>query len=199
MSYGRLRSVVAGRGFLLLPAAALAVHELRYALGYGSGAGQALEAQGHSYVSSFAPWLVALLALAVGSLLLRVAHAAAGRAERRPRRSFARLWLLTAASLVAIYVVQELLEGVFAVGHPAGVGGVFGQGGWWAIPLALGAGAVVAALLQLGCVLVSAARRLASRRSTPGRSPRLARLHAVAIVRVSPLAGTAAGRAPPAA
>ena len=32
----RLRSVLAGRGFMLFPAAAFAVHQLRYELAYGS-------------------------------------------------------------------------------------------------------------------------------------------------------------------
>ena len=64
----RLRSALAGRGFMLLPAAALGVHELRYRLAYGADAPQALAAQGHGYLDSLAPWLVLLLALALRRL-----------------------------------------------------------------------------------------------------------------------------------
>src|SRR5207253_1908986 len=63
MAHPRLRSVIGGRGFLLLPAAAFAVHQLRYSLAYGSRANQVLAMQGHSYLNSLAPWLVLLLGL----------------------------------------------------------------------------------------------------------------------------------------
>ena len=43
------------RGAALMPAAALAVHQLRYALAFGDGAPQALSAQGHAYLTSIAP------------------------------------------------------------------------------------------------------------------------------------------------
>jgi hypothetical protein len=195
----RFRRIVSGRGFLLVPAAALAVHQLRYRIAYGSRADQALAAQGHSYVNSLGPWLALLLSLAAGLLVLRVAHAAAGRADDHPRRSFAGLWALTSASLVAIYVAQELLEGFFAAGHPAGVAGVVGHGGWWALPLAAVAGAVLAALLRAGCALVSAARRLAARARVRLAPAPVRRLRPVELAPWPALARAAAGRAPPAA
>ena len=37
-----MRSVLAGRGFMLFPAAAFAVHQLRYELAYGSQTSAAL-------------------------------------------------------------------------------------------------------------------------------------------------------------
>ena len=46
MTHRRLRAVLAGRGFMLFPAAAFAVHQLRYQLAYGSRTGAALSAQG---------------------------------------------------------------------------------------------------------------------------------------------------------
>ncbi len=73
-----------------------------------------------------------------------------------PPRSFARLagvaWLL----LLAAYVVQEWLEGLFAAGHPSGFDGVFGHGGWWAVPLSALAALAVAALLRLAAAVVRA-------------------------------------------
>src|SRR4051812_41989169 len=114
MAHARLRSVLVGRGLLLLPAAAFAVHQLRYTIGYGSNAGSALASQGHPYLTSVAPWLALLLALGAGSLLLRTARALLSGSDDHPRRSFLELWGLASASLVAVYVVQELLESWFA-------------------------------------------------------------------------------------
>jgi hypothetical protein len=192
----RVRSVLAGRGFMLLPAAAFGVHQLRYELGYGSRSGAALAAQGHGYQNSLAPWVVVLIAVAVGTFLARVARAATGRAETR-RRSFAALFGFAWALLFVVYCVQEWLEGMFAVGHPAGAAGIVGHGGWWAVPLSAVAAAVVALLLLIGAAVVEVVARVAS--------PALARvellLHRplpVVSVRRSPLAGRMAGRAPPA-
>src|SRR5688500_3023461 len=109
MARSSLRSVLAGRGFLLLPAAALVVHELRYRLAHGEEAGAVLAAEGHGYLTSLAPWAALLLALALGAFLVRVACSAAGETNASPCRSFAGLWALASGSLVAIYVSQELL------------------------------------------------------------------------------------------
>jgi hypothetical protein len=199
VTHERLRRIVGGRGFLLVPAAAFVVHQLRYRIAYGSGADRVLALQGHSYLNSFAPWLVLALSLAAGLLVLRVAHAAAGRPGAQPRRSLAGLWALASVSLVVVYVVQELLEGVFAAGHPAGLAGVFGHGGWWALVLAAVAGAAIAALLRAGCAIVSAAGRLAAPPAAHVVAPLVLRPTGVALAPWPPLAGAAAGRAPPAA
>jgi hypothetical protein len=199
VAHRRGTSVVRGRGFLLLPAAAFAVHQLRYTLAYGSHADSVLTAQGHSYLNSLAPWLVLLLGLGAGTFLVRVARASAGGANRPPRRAFLELWLLASAILVVVYVVQELLEGLFAAGHPAGFAGVIGHGGWWALVVSLVAGAAVAALLHLAHAVIAVAERLATRRSFLGLPALTLRPRAVSLARRSPLACAAAGRAPPAA
>ena len=203
MAQGGIRDLIRGRGFLLMPAAAFAVHQLRFRLAYGAEASQVLAAQGHSYMTSFAPWLVLGLALALGAFVLRVARAAGGRPDGRPdahpRRSFAGLWALSSASLVAIYTAQELVEGLFAAGHPGGMNGVFGHGGWWAVVLAIGVGAALAGLLRIACAVVVLARRLAARRPSVSLPPLQPRPLAVSLAPWPPLAGAAAGRAPPAA
>jgi hypothetical protein len=199
MTSGSVRSALAGRGILLLPVAALGVHELRYRLAYGSDANAALASQGHGYLDSLAPWLVLLLGLALGAFLVRVARALAGRAGTGPRRSFAALWVLATASLVAIYSAQELLEGVFAAGHPSGLPGLFGHGGWWSLAAAVVIGAALAALLRLGSAVVAAAARLAARpRSRPAHS-RPVRPRSALLTPLGVLATAAAGRAPPSA
>jgi hypothetical protein len=196
MTHRRLRSALSGRGFMVVPAAAFAVHQLRYQLGYGSRADQALAAQGHGYLDSLAPWVGMLLALALGSFLLRVARSAAGRPDPRPRRAFARLWLATSAGLLAVYSAQEALEGVFAAGHPGGLEGIFGHGGWWAAALAVAFGLVVAGALRIASAVVELVssvevKVLALDDPEPVRALR------VLGRRRSVLAGSSAGRAPP--
>ena len=186
------------RGLLLLPAGAFVVHQLRYWLAYGPHAEAQLQAQGHSYLDSFAPWLVLLLCLAAGSFLARVAQAAAtGRAGRRGR-SFGAIWASSSAMLVAVYAVQEFLEGLSRPVIPAGVHGIVGHGGWWAGVLAVAVGAVIAARAPLrigrrrGRRTLGSARR-ARRRRCRSSSPRRRRHAAAAAAR----AGSRGPRTPP--
>ena len=133
----------------LVPAGALAVHQLRYWLAFGGSATAELRAQGHSYLHSVVPWIVLLVALSAGVFLRALGRALGGRCSLpRYTLSFAALWLVCAACLVAIYVCQEFLEGVFAVGHPGGLIGIFGYGGWWSVPAALAVGLVLAAMFH---------------------------------------------------
>jgi hypothetical protein len=182
---------------MLFPAAAFAVHQLRYQLAYGHRAGAALSASGHGYLTSLAPWIAVLLALAAGSFLARVARAAAGRAGSRPERAFGTLWALSSVGLLAVYSIQETLEGIFVSGHPGGFEGVFGHGGWWAVPLAVLAGLLVALLLKLAAAAVET---VAQTVPLPRFAPvSLSRPVAAALPRRSALAGNSSGRAPPAA
>lgn len=187
---------MAGRGFVLFPAAAYAVHQLRFELGYGAGSNTALAAQGHGYLDSLAPWIGLLLALGLGSFLARLVRAAAGTPDHMPRRSFAKLAGLAWALLLAAYVVQEWLEGVFVAAHPAGFQGVFGHGGWWAVPLAGLAALGVALLLRLAETVVEAISP-AARPVLPHAGAPLLRPVAATVPAISPLARRLAGRAPP--
>jgi hypothetical protein len=185
-------------GLLLVPAATLIVHQARYTLAYGSGASSQLAIQGHSYLQSLVPW--ALLALGIGlSAFLRRAAVAFKRGDsgRSTRSSTPLLWLGTTGGLVGLYALQELLEAFLAVGHPAGLAGVFGHGGWWSVPAAAVVAAGVVALLRAGGVLLRIAARAGSR-SSRRTGVELPAPHPVALVRTAPLARAAAGRAPPA-
>jgi len=183
-----------------MPAGAFAVHQLRYWLAYGRRAGVELAVQGHSYLHSVVPWLVLLIALAVGTFVLALGRALnGGGSVPRYTVSFAALWLLCAGCLVAIYTAQEFLEGLFASGHPGGVVGIFGYGGWWSIPAALAVGLVLAAVFH-------SARRVlhlvAEGRTRPGvlaaRPPILVR-PGLDVLRpaLAPLADGWSGRGPP--
>jgi hypothetical protein len=187
-----------GRGLVLMPAAALVVHQVRYSLAYGSQASTELADQGHAYLSSLVPWIVVLVAIGLGRFVTRLAHAlVTGRADWRAR-PFLGLWGTTASGLIAIYVLQELLEGLFANGHPPGFAGVFGHGGWWSIPAAIAVSLATVVGLRLGQKLVKLATRSsrASRRLTI--TVTVLRPAALQAARRTPLAFAAAGRAPPA-
>lgn len=184
----------------LMPAAAFAVHQLRYWLAFGPRAGAELQAQGHSYLHSVVPWIMLLVAIAVGLFLRALGRALGGHCSL-PRRtvSFAALWLLCAGCLVVIYCFQEFLEGLFATGHPGGLAGIFGDGGWWSIPAASAVGLVLASVFYgVQWVLREVARlcrRGEIRTSRASRSP--ARLPDPRPRRLAPLAEGWSGRGPP--
>jgi len=185
----------------LLPAATLAVHQLRYVLAFGNDAGLVLARQGHAYLQSLVPWIVLLLATGVGAFLWALGRALAGqRSLPRYSLSLAALWILCATALTLLYVTQELLEGVLATGHPAGFAGVFGYGGWWAIPAALCIGLVLATIFHGARWVLDEVAERRRARSVPAlvadAQPR--RPTVLLLPRLSPLAAGASGRGPPA-
>jgi hypothetical protein len=197
------------RAAALMPAAVLAVHQLRFVLALGGSSGEELEKEGHQYLSALAAPIAMSLAIVVGLFFARLASARRGAAGEgdTPRcvandpsswRGFLRLALLIAASLLALYSCQELLEGMLSNGHPEGFDGVFGDGGWWAVPLSLICGVAIAAALRGARAairwVVSRRRRPTTSHERPAAAPRPRRL---ALPRLVPLAGAAAGRAPP--
>jgi len=79
-SRARCPAVIDGAARIaLLPAAALAVHQLRYLLAYGSAAGMELQRQGHSYLHSVVPWIILVVALVVGGFLRALGRAFSGQ------------------------------------------------------------------------------------------------------------------------
>jgi hypothetical protein len=191
-----LRRATPGSGLLLMPAAAVAVHQLRYWLAYGSRANAELAAQGHSYLHSLVPWTILGIAVGAGLFLRRLwAVLQARSTPATSRLPVGALWLAAWVWLVAIYATQETLEAFLSTGHPAGLAGVFGHGGWWAIPVAAAAALLIVALLLVGRTLL----RLAALAPRLSHWP-LVSVHVpggIAAVGVRPLASSAAGRAPP--
>lgn len=184
----------------VVPIAAFAVHQLRYLLAFGTGASAELQRQGHSYLHSVVPWLVLAVGLSAGALLSSLGRALSGQTSvPRYGLSLVGLWLTCAVCLLAIYASQEFLEGLFATGHPAGVAGVFGYGGWWAIPAALCVGLVLASLLHGARWLVHevASRRTARPRLGTAQGTRAPRPVDVLLPRRAPLALGWCGRGPP--
>lgn len=174
-----------GRGIALLPAAALLVHQLRYSLTYGAQASNALADTGHAYLGVAVPWIVMLTAAGVAIFAVRRRVAA--------QRSLAERWAGATVTLLTLYVLQETLEGFFATGHPGGIAGVFGNGGWWAIPLAIVVGLALALVLRVADALA----RTTAAPPVPRGASLLLFPDAVGRLRARPLATAAAGRAPP--
>jgi hypothetical protein len=196
-----LRTRICGFAYVaLLPPAAFAVHQLRYMLAFGGHAGIELQRTGHSYLHSVVPWLVVLLALAAGGFLRALGRAFAGQTSgARFSLSLTALWMASSATLVAIFVCQEFLEGLFATGHPGGLAGIFGYGGWWSIPVAVCVGLVLATVLHGGRWLARevARRRRGARLVVVARDMRVAPPRDAAVVCPEPLVKGWSVRGPP--
>lgn len=165
------------RGWMLRLAAlmglgSLAVHQLRYLVGYHFDDGAALAAQGHGYLAPAGPVLAGVLVLALAELITRVAG---GRGAPAP--PFRRLWPAATGALVAVYVAQEVLEGALAPGHPGGLAGVAGHGGWVALPLAALIGCAIALLMRAASRVAEATAAATATRpwraTAPLQAPRL--------------------------
>jgi hypothetical protein len=187
------------RAAALMPAAVLTVHQMRFLLAFGGGSGEELEKEGHQYLSALAAPIAMSAAIVVGLFFARLASAWCGGAgESAPRHGLLRLAFLIGASLLVLYSCQELLEGMLSSGHPGGFTGVFGDGGWWAVPLSLACGGIIALALRGARAAIRwAAARSRRAKISHGRPTPTPRPRRLALPRPMPLAGAAAGRAPP--
>src|SRR3954462_14385093 len=126
----------------ILAVGAFALHQLRYLLASG-GSSTELAQEGHRYMSDLLPPLAVLVLAAVLATLIR------GTEGASPSRApLARRIAMFAAALLAIFVSQELLEGLMS-GHATGLATVLADGGWIALPLAVAIGALGALLVRL--------------------------------------------------
>lgn len=126
----------------LLAVGAFALHQLRYLIALG-GSSERLS-QAHGYMSDLlAPIAVLILAAVVATLIRGTEGAAPARAP------LARRIAIFTGALLAIFVGQESLEALVAMGHPAGPAALLADGGWIALPLALAFGALSALLARL--------------------------------------------------
>jgi hypothetical protein len=187
------------RAVALLAAGSVMVHELRYVAAYGRHADQVLMEQGHSYTPLLGSLAIILLAIALARFCGSLLKAGGGVvAEGRPP-SFVRLWLGASASLAAAYALQEGFEGEFAPGHPAGLIGMFGHGGWTALVFALLLGAVIALLTGIAYYAIELIARRAPRSREHRSTSALKSVFRTAARRRDVLALNLAGRAPPTA
>jgi hypothetical protein len=104
------------------------------------------------------------------------------------------------ATLIAVYTLQEAIEGAVFAGHPSGLTGIYGDGGWTALLIALAVGGVIALVVRGShralVLLAERARALSARRRAPrGRWP--ASSSSAPLRRRPIIAAHLAGRAPP--
>jgi hypothetical protein len=184
------------RAAALIGASALALHELRYLIGYGGSSG-ALAGQSHAYLPVAGALVAAVLAFAAAQLVRGLRR---GGADARATPLW-RSWGTCTLALLFVFCGQELTEGLLAGGQASGPAALIADGGVWAIPLALGFGLMVALVLRgAGAALAAAARRSGREPWARGREARPARpAPAPWPAATSPLARNLAGRAPPAA
>jgi len=186
----------AGAGALGL-GAAFALHQLRFLIAYHGAAHHELARQGHGYLRVLVALVPAVLVLTALHFAGSLAAARRGAGAEAPSPRVRVLWPAASMGLFALYAVQESLEGLLESGHPVGLAGVLGHGGWVAVPLALLLGLVVALLLRGAAAIVGyvagRAPRGAPRR--PARS--LLRLPRISPAPLEPLACHLAGRGPP--
>jgi hypothetical protein len=124
----------------ILALGAFALHQLRYLIASGGTSA----AEGHRYMGDLLPPLSVLVLAALLATLLRGTEGAS-----RVRAPLARRAAVFAGALLAIYLGQELLEGLMAAGHSASLIAVLADGGWVALPLAVAIGALAALLVRL--------------------------------------------------
>ena len=190
------------RGAALLPPAVLAVHQLRYALAYGTGYGSELTTRGDSYTEWLIPLGAVLLGLVLGALLGRAAEAwRTGVTGRSSRMTWRTTWCALTLTLVLCFCAQEWLELLLEPGHAGSFTGILGSGGWTALPAAAAVAALLVTLIRGAQIALSAiVRRSRARRGERARgrdgvrpsSPRR-----LSFAPATPLASCCAGRAPP--
>ena len=175
----------------ILALGAFALHQLRYLIASGGTSA----AEGHRYMGDLLPPLSVLVLAALLATLLRGTEGAS-----RARAPLARRVAVFAGSLLAIYVGQELLEGLIPAGHSASLIAVLADGGWVALPLAVAIGALAALLVRLlegvegAIAVVHAERPLRSR--APAIRGRALRARGISLLS-APLAFGLARRPPP--
>jgi hypothetical protein len=202
-SYRRLS--VPLRAALLMPLAAMTVHQLRYYFIFGAHAPARLARDGHGYLSLLEPLVLLATAIAAGGFAGRLVRVWNGESPRARRERYAttpvaRTWLLCTGVLIGLYCAQELAEGMLAVGHAAGVAAVIGHGGLIAAPLATILGGALTLALRSAESLLDLVARRGRRRDAARAAVALAPLHrprALRDWRLAPASGLIAGRAPP--
>ena len=186
------------RRVVFVSAAALCLHGLRAKAGWGGHAHGVLDTA-HAYLAG-ATWVVVVVGAAVAAhFLFRLAappRSVSG--GRGPRRGVWWSWGSTSVALVCCCFGQELLEHLWVTGHLPALGVVWSAGGWSAVLLAglLGAGVTAAARGSDAALELpfGGGRMVVRRFLVPTCGCRAASAHPW---RHEPLAGLAAGRAPP--
>jgi len=178
----------------LVGVGSLAVHQLRFLLWYGHHSDRALSAQRHAYLTVVGPVVVTAGVLAFARFLDRLA-----RGARTSAPGLRRLWLVMSAVLAGMFCVQESLEGLLSDGHPGGLAGIAGHGGWLAAPLSALVGLALAVALRAGAHAAELLPHARSPRPPLPAAPLSLQPVILSPPRRGPWLAIVAARAPPAA
>jgi hypothetical protein len=132
------------RSAALIALAALAVHQLRYLLAYGTDTHEELLRQGHAYLFQVVPILIGFCVATLAATLVRATLSPTP--DRAATASPPLRVLAYAVAIAAVFSVQETTEGLLFAGHGSGIAALLGAGGWLALPLAIAFGTFCAAL-----------------------------------------------------
>lgn len=180
----------------LVAAGVVCVHELRYLIGH-DGSAAALAALGHGYIGGLKLMVAGLMAVAAAHFVGALARGRGSSTHRGEPVSALWLWLRISGAILALYLAQESLESLVAVGHVVGPVAGFSHGGWVAVPAALAVGKLVT-LLLIGAGAAIAALGRGDRSAHDGRARMRSRLPAdVYLPRAAVMALMLGGRAPP--
>ena len=189
-----MRSAPILRATALVLAFALALHELRYLIA-GRPVGENFTAT-HGYLPLLGGAAALMLGVAAAMLLRALAFARRTGAGSGPPASLGRTWLLATGALLALHFGQETVELTL---NGVGLAAVTANGALVVLPLAAGAGLMVALGLRTARRALSTAAAGARRpRRGPAPSPRIPSLPALRPP-AAPLALHLSQRAPPAA
>ena len=159
----------------------------------GDDAGGAPGSAVHAYLPLLAAVIAVVAVGAAGHFARSMARARRGIVEPGPA-GLAPLWAQATTSILAIHILQELIEGHLA---GAGAGPFAGFGLVVAAPVAAGAGLIVAFLLRSAHVVLVRMARQGVARPIDWRAPARFFCASSALPRRAPLACHLAGRAPP--
>ena len=178
----------------VLALGAFALHQLRYLIAFGGSSSAHLASEGHQYMQGMLPPIAVMGLAAILATLIRGTEGAAPS-----RAPLGRRIVVFAAALLAIFLVQESLEGLISAGHPEGPATILAAGGWLAVPLSLVIGLVAALLtkalegVERAIAVVHAERRRIRPPAVRGTASAVRRSR----LTLSPLAFGLARRPPP--
>jgi hypothetical protein len=107
-----MRTPSALRSTAVLGLAAYCLHQLVYLIGFGTGAGHALEGRGHGYLTFAGPLLAVLALCAIVASLVAAARRGVGPASGRRGVG----WLFWTVVLLSIFGAQETTETLLRTG-----------------------------------------------------------------------------------
>ncbi len=185
-----------GRLAVLILLGAWLVHQLRYNLAIGHQSAEHSASHGHAYLDFTWPLLIGAAVIAVASWVFSLNRQKQARTDQP---GFVNSWVKISLILIVLFAFQEGTEAIASTHHTHLLEGIFGSGGWVALPLSTLVGGVIALAIRGARAAHAFVSRTLRDFSPIHRSlPKVRRPDDVCSVRrFHVLASKLAGRAPP--